>query len=112
MTYATQLGRYTKVGRQVTVTGSIVLTAKGSSTGTAEIEGLPFAPLNDGNPTSCAIGFASGLAGIAGAALGLVQSASGKIGLYQSANGAAAPLSHSYFTDTANLNFTATYDAP
>ena len=35
-------GRYTKVGRTVTVSGIIVLSAKGSSTGTALITGLPF----------------------------------------------------------------------
>ena len=35
-------GRYTKVGRTVTVNGIILLTAKGTSTGTALITGLPF----------------------------------------------------------------------
>jgi hypothetical protein len=39
-------GRYTKIGRQVHATFSIVLTAKGSSTGTATIGGLPFTILN------------------------------------------------------------------
>jgi len=36
-------GRYTKIGRQVSVTCYILLTSKGSSTGKASIEGLPFA---------------------------------------------------------------------
>jgi len=35
-------GIYTKIGRLVSVTGHLVLTSKGSSTGTAQITGLPF----------------------------------------------------------------------
>jgi hypothetical protein len=35
-------GRYTKIGRQVTVSGYLSLTNKGSSTGRAIITGLPF----------------------------------------------------------------------
>ena len=43
ITYATQQGRYTKVGRAVTVHFEISLTSKGSSTGECWITGLPFA---------------------------------------------------------------------
>ena len=39
-------GRYTKVGRAVTVSGIITLTAKGSSTGNAKLTGLPFTSAN------------------------------------------------------------------
>ena len=39
-------GRYTKVGRTVTVNGIITLTAKGSSTGNAKLTGLPFTSAN------------------------------------------------------------------
>lgn len=42
-TYTTQRGRYTKVGRTVTVHFEISLSSKGSSTGEAWITGLPFA---------------------------------------------------------------------
>jgi hypothetical protein len=42
VTYASNTGSYTKIGRQVTVTGAIFLTSKGSSTGAATITGLPF----------------------------------------------------------------------
>lgn len=111
MSYTTQLGRYTKIGRQVTVTGTVVLSAKGSGTGTAEIAGLPFAPLNDGNPASCAVGFAASFASVTGAVLARLQSAASRISLYQSANGAAAALSEANLTNSASLSFTATYDA-
>jgi hypothetical protein len=42
ITYTSSTGGYTKIGRQVTVTGFLVLTSKGSSTGSARITGLPF----------------------------------------------------------------------
>ena len=42
MTFSTQLGRYTKIGRTVFYEIRMVLTAKGSSTGTATVGGLPF----------------------------------------------------------------------
>ena len=43
VTTSANTGTYTKIGRQVTVNGSIVLTSQGSSTGSANITGLPFA---------------------------------------------------------------------
>lgn len=43
MTYSLQQARYTKIGRLVHVQLRISLSAKGSSTGTAKISGLPFA---------------------------------------------------------------------
>lgn len=42
ITYGLNTGTYTKIGRQVTVSGYMNLTSKGSSTGTAKITGLPF----------------------------------------------------------------------
>jgi hypothetical protein len=49
ITYAAvRSGRYTKVGRIVTVSFAIILTSKGSSTGNANISGLPFASFNNG----------------------------------------------------------------
>ena len=40
--YVLNTGRYTKIGRQVTASGYLALSAKGSSTGDAAITGLPF----------------------------------------------------------------------
>jgi hypothetical protein len=42
VTYSTNTGAYTKIGRQVTVTGYVNILAVGSSTGAARITGLPF----------------------------------------------------------------------
>jgi hypothetical protein len=46
VTYSTNTGKYTKIGRQVTVNGLVELTNKGSSTGDAAITGLPFTIAN------------------------------------------------------------------
>jgi hypothetical protein len=42
VTYTSQVGRYTKIGRLVTVAHAISLSSKGSSTGSLNLEGLPF----------------------------------------------------------------------
>lgn len=42
MTYATQAGKYIKIGNLCFCIGHIVLSAKGSSSGVAQIYGLPF----------------------------------------------------------------------
>ena len=42
VTYSANTGQYTKVGRQVTLTGYLLLTNKGTSVGTALLTGLPF----------------------------------------------------------------------
>jgi hypothetical protein len=56
VTYSQNIGTYTKIGRQVTVNGYIVLTSKGSSTGGANITGLPFTIANN-NPNYSAATF-------------------------------------------------------
>lgn len=50
ITYSTQIGRYVRVGRQVTVEGRIILTNKGSSTGVMTLRGLPFTVNADSYP--------------------------------------------------------------
>jgi hypothetical protein len=46
MTYSFNTGRYTKIGRKVTVVGYVNLTNKGTSTGSVRITGLPFTITN------------------------------------------------------------------
>lgn len=47
LAYAEQTGKYTRIGRQVTVTGTIILSNKGSWTGRVQIGGFPFTPTAD-----------------------------------------------------------------
>jgi len=49
VTTSANTGTYTKIGRQVTVNGYLILTSKGSSTGAATITGLPFTVANSGS---------------------------------------------------------------
>ena len=46
ITYTLRGGYYTKIGNLVTVTGFLLLSSKGSSTGAALLTGLPFAATN------------------------------------------------------------------
>jgi hypothetical protein len=48
VTYGSNTGTYTKIGRQVTVNGIMGLSSKGSSTGSARLTGLPFTVPNNG----------------------------------------------------------------
>lgn len=111
MTYAsTPAGRYTKIGRTVFATGSLTLTAKGSSTGAATIAGLPFTAANDGIPQSAPIGLAAGMSGMSGAVIATLAANANRLSLYQSLNGAASGLVHSNFSNTAQLVFSVVYD--
>jgi len=47
ITYATQVGRYTRIGNICYVTFKIALSSKGSSTGSSSIAGLPFPMITD-----------------------------------------------------------------
>jgi hypothetical protein len=54
VTYTSNTGQYTKIGRQVTVTGYCVVSDKGSSTGALTITGLPVAIAGgDSNYVTC-----------------------------------------------------------
>jgi hypothetical protein len=47
VTYSKNTGKYTKIGNQVTVTGFLVLSDKGTSTKVKKITGLPFTIFNN-----------------------------------------------------------------
>lgn len=61
ITYTTQSGRYTKIGRLVIVEGSVQLSAKGSSTGNAVITGLPFTTAINGGSGTVGVNNETGL---------------------------------------------------
>ncbi len=109
--YTTQLGRYTKVGRLVTATGNLTLSSKGTSTGAAQIGGLPFTAANDGIYGAIATGVAIAMSSVTGGVLGIVQPNTNRVNLYHSNNGAAAGLTNSNFTATSQIFFTVSYEA-
>jgi hypothetical protein len=112
ITYAAsgQLGRYTRIGRHVSVTGFITLTSKGSSVGAATITGLPYTSLNDGMSGAGKVGFASGFSGVTGAVLCAVPANTTRFNVYGSGSGAAVALTNSNFTNSTVMVFGAEYD--
>ena len=106
ITYNAQAGRYTKVGRLVTVSFTIRLTSKGSSTGDAKIS-LPFSSDEYAQPnlpgyTSC-IGYTNL------GTVGFIVGNSGASGLpFLTSTGAY--LTNSSFTDTSYLVMTTSYN--
>lgn len=60
VTYSVQEGTYVKVGKKVTINVRVIVTAKGSSTGTLLITGLPFAQASTNAQAALAVGYYSG----------------------------------------------------
>lgn len=65
--YTTQVGRYVKIGKQVTCWFNVVLSTKGTITDNAQIQGLPFTIENTSN--QLATGYISNFANLATNAL-------------------------------------------
>lgn len=107
---AATLGRYTKIGRLVTASCICTLTSKGTATGSATLEGLPFSAANDSIYCSASVGLAVGFGSVVGTLLALVQPNTARILLYQSNNGAAAGLTNANLTNASALYLTASYD--
>ncbi len=105
------VGRYTKIGRTVIAFGQLTLTSKGSSSGGAQIGGLPFTALNDTVPQASAVGLAVNFSGVTGAVVASVTPNTSRITLYQTANGAGTALTNSQFTNTSSVHVMAIYDA-
>ena len=108
ITYSNNTGTYTKVGRQVTVNGYMLLSSKGSSTGNVLLTGLPFTIPNSSNNLSTAsfwlnsITFLNQHQGV-----GLVNSTN--IEFWQITNlGAASVLNNTNFANNSEVivNFT------
>jgi hypothetical protein len=109
VTYSSNTGTYTKIGRQVTVNGYIELTSKGSSTGSAIITGLPFAIANNNANYSSAslrldrITFANQFQGRA--TIGTTTIALQEITIL----GVVSPLNNDDFQNDSNLMVNLTY---
>ena len=107
--YSNTTGTYTKIGRQVTVNGYLVLTSKGSSTGSAKLTGLPFtvgSGLSKFSPPSFRIDTIVNI----GVVQGYCTPDTTAIDLEQvSTVGNAAALSSTDFSDNSTIMVSATY---
>ena len=96
MTYSSRSGQYTRIGRTVFFDASFNLSAKGSSTGSAVIRGLPFSGQTYG--AGGAFGFS--FTGLTGAVT--IYIAASELALYQANSGGFSTMDHTSFTnDTA-----------
>lgn len=109
MTYTTQAGSWTKIGNLVFVTGRIVLSAKGSSTGVARLANLPVAV---GASNASGGGMVGPVANITfGGQLAIYAVASATtLGLAKNTSGGAAvDLTDADFTNTSDITFSCIY---
>lgn len=102
-------GSYTKIGRLVTVTGVIVLTAKGSSVGDATITGLPFA-VASGSSYYGVPSLMFNRVTFANQSEGRFSPGATTIDLYEITEaGVVSALTNADFADNSEVYFTATY---
>jgi hypothetical protein len=107
---ATPTCTYTKIGRQVTVTGRVGLSSKGSSTGDATITGLIFPSANTGNAGYGSSSIIMNSVTFANQYAANIPPNSTSIFLQEnSLLGTYSALTDADFSNGSNLLFTATY---
>jgi hypothetical protein len=106
-TYSLQLGTFTRVGRLVTLSCSIALSNKGSSTGAATISGFPYQ--SNATPTAYII-YAEGGVTLTGQLAMANGGNSLAFSLLQSNNGSVTPLTDAAFT-TPTIRFCIQYES-
>lgn len=111
LTYSTRGGVYTKVGRVVTVTAYIALSAKGSSTGSATITGLPFTSTSGTgtNTNSGVVAYGTNFAGLTSPPTALIGSSATSIVLYDWGAAGVVNVDDTNFGNTTDFGVTVTY---
>lgn len=109
MTYAVQAGHYTKIADRVLFDLTIVLTAKGSSTGAAAIGGLPFTS-NAGSGRNYDIGiYTANMASLSGGIVALLQNNSSSITPAETQTGTTNGLADTNFTNGSQIIMSGQY---
>jgi hypothetical protein len=103
--YSSQQGRYTKIGNIVYLQIIIVLTAKGSSTGSATVTGLPYSQIGGTTSGGVLLTYYNALSGITGALLGNVLGTT--INFRVAGATAATAVNDTHFTDTSDFQCSA-----
>lgn len=101
-------GSYTRIGNRVDFEFSILLSAKGSSTGVATVTGLPYAAIATSQPVCITWNTMSGLSG---AAACRVNSGATTLSLRQTANNGDVSISDAVFTNTSLVLINGSYEA-
>ena len=106
VTYGTQEGRYTKIGRLVYATLHITLSNKGTSTGSFLIHGLPY---NVGSRGTGCVGYYDTI-GTIDDPMVLLATNPDKIAVYGSADTNAPNVTNSNLNNTSRFYFTIIYE--
>lgn len=109
LTTSLTVGRYTRIGNKVSLSGVIVLTAKGSSTGDVIVGNLPFTA-GSGTESICVGNLSVGNVTFANILLFFNSASSTIINIRQTNyDGISTNLTNANFIDTSSLTFTLTY---
>jgi hypothetical protein len=104
------LGRYTKIGNRVFLTGVFDFTNKGTSTGVATVSGLPFSPSTDfGLFPQTAFITVDNCTSIPGGVFGYLTASSGSIQLFSAGTGTKTALTDANFANNSEIYFQFTY---
>lgn len=105
ITYGTQLGRVTKVGRLAHVEMTILLTSKGSSAGTLAIAGIPYAP----GMNTPAIVITNGFAATVHQLVGFLPAATQIFNMYSFGPVSSVPIADTDLSNTSSINMHCTF---
>lgn len=110
VTYTNQVGRYTQIGNRVAFSLRMTLSAKGSSTGTAHIEGLPFTTSSASNSfTACSV-YGTNFSASTNSLTGLTGIGVSYLSLVTFAAGTRTVMDDTYFTDTSDMVISCVYE--
>ena len=109
ITYGTQIGRWSRQGDIINFEITIILTNKGSSTGTLRVNGLPVAS-NGTSANQPAIAVYGGvLSSITGSLQGIVREADTKMQIFYLGTGAITELTDANFNNTSEIHISGHY---
>lgn len=97
--YAVQVGKFTRKGNRVSGNFEIVLTNRGSSTGSATISGIPYS--NGSGAIVPVVTYSAEFTGVSGNPAGYISTSSSDVTFYQTGSG--SPLDKANFTSNAQL---------
>jgi hypothetical protein len=109
ITYTTQSGIYSKVGNQVNVAIRIVLTNKGSSTGSATITGLPFTSNTNGAYRATGAFGGDNYSSMGANAFTQITANSTIVSFYELNTGSFTTIDDTNFGNTTVVNLSITY---
>jgi len=110
LSYATQVGRYTKVGNLVTITGQVVFSETTAS-GSVRIASLPFTSVNVSNYRSSGGVYFDNMAGTTNAGYGRIAENSTLFVMTYADSGGQGGLTATQTAASATIQFSITYQA-